>query len=139
MLFFFFSAATTRCYGIYNTQYVELLASKQHHAIEELWTQGRSSETDANCDVKVQCICCKTYDNWKSRHPSEHKLLQESVAKQEGYEFLPDEKVVVLENGLEVEYTGVIHSTSCTDTATNHPYQCNPCHTLINKIQPQEL
>ena len=133
---------TTRCYGVYNTQYVELLASKQHHAIEELWTQGRSSETDGNCDVTVQCICCKTYDNWKSRHPSENKLLQECVAKREGYEFFLDEKVVMLENDIQVEYTGVVHSIGCTGTATSsgdHPYQCSPCHTLITEIPPQEL
>ena len=109
--------------------------------MQELWTQGRSSETDANYGVTVQCICCKTYDNWKSRHPSENKLLRECIATRDGYEFFPDEKVVLLENGIQVEYTGIVHSTGCTGNATNngdHPHQCSPCHTLITEIPLQE-
>ena len=95
--------------GIYDTQCVDLLASKQHRAMEELWTQERNSETDAKCGVTVQCICCKTYDNWKSRHPNENKLLRECIATQDGYEFFPDEKVIILEKG---------HSSG---THGNHP------------------
>ena len=105
--------------------------------------QGRSDETDVNCDIKVQCVCCKTYNDWKSRHPSEHELLRECAAKQEGYELLADEKVVVLEDGVPVEYTGVVHSTSCTGGASSngdHPYRCDPCHTLITEeLLPQKF
>ena len=122
---------------MYNTQYVELLASKQYQAMEELWIQARSDGTDANCDITVQCICCTTYVNWKSSHPSNDKLLRECVSKQQGYELFPDEKVVVLENNLQVDYTGVIRSTSCTGTATksgDHPYQCASCHTLTTEM-----
>lgn len=139
---FYYVVVNTKCHGVYNTNYVELLTSKHYHTTEELWALGRNNETGgANYDVKVQCTCCKTYDNWKSIHPSENKLLQECTTKQEGYEIFPNETVLVLENGIQVEYTGIVHSTSCTGTATstgNHPYQCSPCHMLITELIPQE-
>ena len=132
---------TSKCYGIHHTKYVELLGSKQQHRTEELWTKGRNKKTDSDCHVTVHCVCCNTYDNWKSTHPDEHKLLLECATKQERFEFYPHEKVVVLENGIPVEYTGIVHSTGCTGTATgsgDHPHQCNACYALMTTILPQE-
>ena len=132
---------TSKCYGIYNTKYVELLGSKQRRRTEELWMQGRNNKTDSDCHVIVQCVCCNTYDNWKSTHPDEHKLLQEHATKQEMFEFYPHEKVIVLENGIPMEYTGIVHSTGCTGTTTgnsDHSHQCTACYTLMTTILPQE-
>lgn len=127
---------STKCYGIYDTKHMELLTNKYHQMTEELWTQGRNDETDTDFDVAVKCTCCKTYSNWKSMHPGESIFLQNYVTREVGYEVVPNEKAVVLENGMPVEYTGIIHSTSCTGTATlsgDHPYQCNFCHTLTTE------
>ena len=130
-----------KCCGIYDKNCVEILGSKQRHTAEELWTQGRKNETDTNGRVTVQCICCATYDNWKHRHPHEYKLLQECATNQENFGFFPNEKVVVLEDGIPVEYIGIVHSTSCTGNAArsgDHPYQCNACHTLLTTTSAQE-
>jgi len=119
---------TTKCHGIYNHSIVSQLSNtKPEEVTKGFWVLGRNNETDINFDV--QCTCCNTYDSWKSTHPSESVLLQEQAAKL-NFECFP-----IATNEVQGStHARIMRSTSCTGAATgdgDHPYQCNPCHTLI--------
>ncbi|XP_065913780.1 uncharacterized protein [Dysidea avara] len=126
------------CQGIYDKKYVELFIKTNQKTAEKLWEDIRKESSGfTDITVDVICTCCNSYQNWRSTHPSENTDLVEYIASQATYKVFPNKTVSVLEKGVEVQYTGAVHSNICTGRALGngeHPYQCDPCYSLITSL-----
>ena len=89
--------------------------------------------------ITVDCSCCTTYLEWKTKHPTLAKHLQRAADTSLIYEINPNEIVTVVVDGEEHQYRGTIRASTaapqgpCQGVAVKggkHPYICVACDAL---------
>ena len=144
-----FLATPCKCQGLFDHKFATL-----HHdrncgitSADKLWRESRDTgktypEEHAASEFTTCCTCCKSYREWKLKHPALAKRLQTLADTPIHYVCCPDEIVQVPSGAGEcTQYTGTIRALggapkgACTGKAVatgDHPYICDACNALVH-------